>query len=198
MKAFDNTIEIINKIRESAKARNEVIKQLYYNEKLKGNIRKFIFKKGGSEEDVDDIFNYTLVQFIKTVTTKENFTINSTLESYLFGIAKNLWFQKLKTQLKNKTESLELVKYNTTTDFDPEEILMTKEKKEIIEKALGELGKNCKEVLKLWAKKYSMKEIAEKMEYKSEMMARKKKCNCQKELFIYLEKNPNIVKELKQ
>ena len=43
-----------------------------------------------------------------------------------------------------------------------------------------------------WANGYSMKEIAVLMDYKSDMMAKKKKYKCFKELLNYIEKHPEI------
>ena len=71
------------------------------------------------------------------------------------------------------------------------------EKRNLISELLEKLGQNCKEVLMFWSQSYSMVEIAEKMEYKSPGMAKKKKQICMKELYVYLENHPEIVDTLK-
>ena len=59
-------------------------------------------------------------------------------------------------------------------------------------------GKNCKEVLMLWAYGYKMKEIANIMNYKSDNMAKKKKYKCFKELLEFLEQNPEAKSALRK
>ena len=189
--------DIVTKIRASEESRSKVIKLLYYDEQLRASIRKYIFNKGGNNEDSDEIFHSTLIQFVKTVTNKKDFEIKSGLNQYLFGIAKNLWFQRLTQKTKNRTEDLDSIKLEKETHETPFKILMNEEKKELIAQVLGKTGEKCAKVLSLWSNGYNMKEIAARLEYKSEMMARKKKCLCLKQLVLFLEKHPEIVKQLK-
>jgi len=188
---------LINKIRSSVAGRNQIIKDLYYDTGLKNSIRNFVIKKGGDQSDFEDVFNFTLVQFVKTVLTKKDFSISTPLNNYLFGIARNLLFQKLGDKLKNRTQDFEEGMLTETDSNHPEQIFLLGEKSDIVNRVLGNIGKRCKEVLMLWSMGYSMKEIAKEMNYKSEIMARKKKCLCLKELLLYLEANPQITEQLR-
>ena len=62
---------------------------------------------------------------------------------------------------------------------------------------MNHLKSNCKQVLMYWAGGYNMSEIAQLVGYKSEGMARKKKCECYKELIVWLEAHPEYLNELK-
>ena len=56
---------------------------------------------------------------------------------------------------------------------------------------LGQLGQRCKDVMLLWSRGYSMKEIRDELEFSSEAMARKTKFKCKKKLMGLLEKPAN-------
>lgn len=52
--------------------------------------------------------------------------------------------------------------------------ILSEEKRTLLLNVLSHIGKNCKEVLMYWANGYAMDEIAQKLNYKSEGMVRKK------------------------
>ena len=182
---------LIKKIRSGREGRNEVIGMMYNDEVLREKVRMVIRKYGGHDNDFDDVFNTALMQFVKTVVKNREMKINSSLHAYLCGIAKYAWLDKNKRNNKIPTEDID-DQYDLKSDTTPETLLLEQSKKEVLNGLLEKLGKNCKEVLLLWANKYSMKEIAEAMNYKSDNMAKKKKYKCQKELLNYLEKHPEI------
>jgi len=90
-------------------------------------------------------------------------------------------------------EQLDIPEY-----LDPELIYLDNELKENISKALDLLGIKCKKVLELWKLNYSMKEIAEKLDIKSEGMARKTKFQCYHKLLKLIEDNPELRKNLRK
>ncbi|MEL6251851.1 MAG: hypothetical protein AAFR87_07565 [Bacteroidota bacterium] len=57
---------------------------------------------------------------------------------------------------------------------------------------MDSLKDKCKEVLTMWAQKYSMKEIAEALGYSNEQVVRNKKNHCLKELKELVRKNPEV------
>lgn len=107
------------------------------------------------------------------------------------GIARYIMLNDLKKTNRLRTEDIEDQK-NIKTDHTPESLIIDQTKVEQLDQLLQKLGKNCKEVLLHWANGYSMKEIAVMMEYKSDMMAKKKKYKCFKEMLNYLEEHPEI------
>lgn len=186
----------ISKIRSGKSGRDEVIKRLYYDDELRRKIRMVIHRYGGNNNDFDEIFNTTLMQFVKTVIKNREMVISSSLHSYISGITKYVWMNKIKREQKHRSEDID-DQLDLQTDITPERLLLDQTKVDQLQGLLQKLGKNCKEVLMYWANGYSMKEIAEKMDYKSDHMAKKKKYKCFKELLSYLEAHPEIKNTLR-
>lgn len=192
LKKNDIDIElIISKIRSGKTGRDEVLVSLYYNQTLRTKVEHVAAKHGGQRVDFDMIFNSTLMQFVKTVINNRDFSIQSSLNNYMSGIARHIMLNDLKKTNRLRAEDIEDQK-NIKTDHTPESLIIDQSKIDQLDQLLQKLGKNCKEVLMHWANGYSMKEIAELMDYKSDMMAKKKKYKCFKELLDYLEEHPEI------
>jgi len=183
--------EIIQIIRSGEKGRNEIIRQLYKDDKLRGGIRSVTYKMGAKEDDFNDIFNTTLMQFIKTAINKKELVISSHLHTYIIGVAKNTWINIAREKGKFYTNDLE--DFNDPVEYiTPEKILIDEGNRTLLHEVLDKLGVNCKEVLILWASHYKMAEIAEIMTYKSADMAKKKKYQCYKKLLQIIEDNPGL------
>ena len=127
----------------------------------------------------------------------KNLSIKLNIHSYLVGIGKNVWFKIIADNKKHSTVEIDMKENIFIEAEEPEQLYLLGEKKEQLHAVLENIGKNCKEVLMLWSLNYKMAEIAQALHYKSEQMARKKKCICLKELLLYLEANPHIANELK-
>lgn len=186
----------MNKIRSGKAGRDEIIGMLYSDEVLRSKIGLIVKKYGGQAADFEDVFNTSLMQFIKTVLKKREMVINSSIHAYICGIAKFVWMNHSKKLNRIQTENID-DQYDIQTDGTPESLLLDQTKADLLNDLLGHLGKNCKEVLLLWSNGYSMKEIAKVMNYKSDNMAKKKKYKCFKELLDYLEKHPEIKNTLR-
>ena len=182
----------IGQVNHSERERRALIAKIYHNHQIKSSIHSFIQKSGGEAHDASFIFDETIVQFVKTAFNKANTTFSGDLEPYLMGIARNLWYQECK---KRKREiSLPDVVSHQTADDQPvaEEIYLTRERHTLLHADLDKLRSNCRAVLMHWANGFSMAEIADKLGYQSEGMARKKKSQCLAELNDFLLQNPHI------
>lgn len=192
-----NLAECFQRIKQSSTERNEVLISIHNNLHLKNTIKSYLKSKGASEFELNQLFNETLVALIKTGFASNNIHVFSgDLEPYLMGIARNLWYQECK---KRKREiSLPEVISHQTADDQPvaEEIFLTKERYSLLHAVLDKLRSNCRAVLMHWANGFSMTEIAEKLGYQSEGMARKKKSQCLAELNDFLFQNPHIKLQL--
>lgn len=182
---------LVSKIRSGKTGRDEVLVSLYHDEELRNKINQIARKFSDQKIDLDLIFNTTLMQFVKTVVNNKDFAIQSSLYSYMSGIAKYTILNELKKSNQLRTEDID-DQYNIQDDHTPESLIINQSKVDQLNELLKKLGRNCKEVLMHWANGYSMKEIAAMMNYKSDMMAKKKKYKCFKELLQYLEKHPEI------
>ncbi|MBK7244400.1 MAG: sigma-70 family RNA polymerase sigma factor [Saprospiraceae bacterium] len=121
------------------------------------------------------IFDDVIVQFIKTGFSDHSLSLTGELNPYLMGIAKYLWFAELKKKAVLSHDSFDLETHQGVTIDEPESLFLNKERRTVLRELLGLLRTNCKDVLMHWANGFSMVEIAEKLNYQSEGMARKKK-----------------------
>lgn len=192
-----NLADCFQRIQKSSTERNELLVSIHNNLQLRNTIKSYLKSKGATDIELDHLYNETLVALIKTgFATKNILNLTGDLEPYLMGIARNLWYQECK---KRKREiSLPEVISHQTADDQPvaEEIFLTKERYALLHDVLEKLRSNCRAVLMHWANGFSMTEIAEKLGYQSEGMARKKKSQCLAELNDFLFQNPHIKLQL--
>lgn len=191
-------VSIIDKIRGNPEERQNAIKVLVSDGKLKADIRTHVLKNKGTEDDSLMIFHDSIICFTKKVFSDRTLNITGTNSSYIYGIARNLWLTRLRKDAGQPILD-QMVSYdqaeNTEDHFSS--LLFNKEKTGILHKVLSYLQTNCKEILLYWAGGYNMSEIANLLGYKSEGVARKKKFYCFKSLIDWLEEHPQYVKELK-
>ena len=184
--------DIYQKIRNSEADRSAVIKSIFNDKVLKSSVLRFVLKNKGSQDDAELIFDDMIVQFVKTVFTKPDFQISGELNSYLMGIAKHLWFAQLRQKkMFSDADPLEELT-NFPESEEPESLYLTEERMRVLTDLLSKLRNNCKDVLMHWANGFTMEEIAVKLNYQSEGMARKKKSVCLKELLLYIQDNPHV------
>ncbi len=189
--------EIIQGIRAGGLGTEQVIRFLYQSGGIKDEVIRFIKSKMSNDDVSEDIFQEGVVHLIMNVR-KGNYKGDGTVKGYLFGICRNLWLKKLRT--KGREISLEEfeVPPKEEVDFEtPEYHFENRERRNLISEVMGKLGEMCKQVLSFWQLNYSMKEIAEKLGYKSEGVVRKKKHQCMKKLIDMVQGNPSLVKMLK-
>lgn len=129
-------------------------------------INQHVSKNSGSKEDAEDLFQDALVILYKKVKDPE-FKLSSSLSTFLFGIAKNLWYQELKR--RNKVLEPEIFE----EDFSESDLYKQ------AEEAFKLLGDKCREILILfyYAGK-SMSEIAKIMSFSNERVAKTQKYRC--------------------
>lgn len=182
--------KLLEKIRSGRSGRDEVIVALFQDLKLRNSFKKMIRNQGWPKSAFDSIFTDAIVAFTSSVIRRKDFTLNADLNNYILVIGKRAYTKKTSSQYL--VTSLDEVHDKQIEDDFPLDLIIDEERKELLQKVLSRLGRNCREVLTYWASNYSMKEIAKIMEYKSDMMARKKKYTCFKELCDLIRENPNL------
>lgn len=134
---------------------------------------KMIIKNNGSEEEAKDIYQEALIVFWQKALSKD-FTLTSKISTFLYSICQNLWRKELERKSRLSNE-----------DSDHPEILDIdkKERIEIINQCISDLGETCKKILNYYYfDKLSMNDIAEKMGFANSDTAKTKKYKCKKEL----------------
>jgi RNA polymerase sigma factor (sigma-70 family) len=163
-----NDSEIIERIKRGDESALDYLYKKNYRMMV-----KLIVKNNGSEEEAKDIYQEALIVLWQKVLTAE-FVLTSKISTYLYSICQNLWRKELerKSRLTNEeTENSEIIEIDK------------KERIEIINQCINDLGETCKKILTYYYfDKLSMNDIAEKMGFANSDTAKTKKYKCKKEL----------------
>lgn len=165
---------------------------MYVKSGWKESIEKYIRNMNGSLEDVEDIFQEGVRNFVMNIRSGR-YVQQSSLRTYMTAICKNLWYSKLSRQVKLE----EIKKEIHTEQSEPsiENELFLQERTKILKEVLSHAGEPCKKLLGLWSLGFSFKEIAVKTG-STEGAMRKQKHDCLKKLTAWLSERPELVKEL--
>ncbi|TCI90203.1 RNA polymerase sigma factor [Tenacibaculum sp. M341] len=147
--------------------------------KLYPKVKRHIIQRDGSEDDAKDIMQKALMQ-LSVRAQDTNFEISSSFDGYFMVICKNLWIReakKLKLRVTNDT-TLDLV----SDDMDVAMSAFEQEKWELFKEKLQEISENCRELLQLFFKKVSYKQIASLKNYASENTVKQRIFKCKAKL----------------
>ena len=174
------------KIIEGVRNQDDKILNWLYDNYLQ-IVKKYVLKNNGSDEDVSDVFQETIIALYKQITDG-NLNLTSTLENYFFGIARNIWGAQLRANKRNTT--LEFDISNEEDNIDGDEIIFER----IVSRAFEKLKPDQQIILNLFSEGISYKDIALKMNFKNETYARRKKYLC-KEALVELIKEDSEYQE---
>lgn len=146
-------------------------------------IRDHLKLNSGSEDDVFDVLQESVVILYKQVTT-DNFALTSDLKGYFFGIARNVWNTQLR--YKSRLSALE----TDMADTSEAEEVNARTLERIVTRSFALLKEDCQMVLNLYSEVYTYEEIARKMGMKSEAYARRKKYLCKEALMEIIKTDP--------
>jgi RNA polymerase sigma factor (sigma-70 family) len=152
-------------------------------------IRKLIQDKGGAEGDAKDIFqDAVLVVYEKA--QNPDFQLTSKFSTFFYGICNNLWRSRQQKKSASEVTIPEEAKY--IAEEPPDIYLLQIERDKLFYKALGRLGEDCQQLLRLFFQKMPMEEIARKMGFASEGYARRRKSQCKDRLVALVENDPEF------
>ncbi len=72
----------------------EILYKFYYP-----SVKNFIVKNNGTSDDAKDIFQETILVLLEKVP-KDDFSLTSSLKTYIFAISSNLWLKRLRDSNK--------------------------------------------------------------------------------------------------
>jgi len=153
--------------------------------KCEKTILKFIIANNGSEDDAKDVIQDAIIVFYEQVRNK-NLILDCSINTYIYSVSRNLWLKNIKYRSKfvKDVSGFIAIDDELTEDFDDEI-----RNKEFI-KLFNELGESCRDILiYYYYEKLSMKEIMNRMNYKSEQAAKNKKHKCLNYLREIVHKN---------
>ncbi|MFK7812181.1 MAG: RNA polymerase sigma factor [Maribacter sp.] len=142
----------------------------------------FILKNNGNETKAKDIFQEAFIACWKNIKA-DKFSEEGNVEAYLYTIAKNKWTDFLRSTNYKKVvaheNKLELIKVVDDEKIDES---VEKAQRNAMQKALNQLGSNCKTLLNLfYFERKSMDDISQTMNLTS-ASARNQKYRCMEKL----------------
>jgi len=145
-----------------------------------------VLKTGGSEEDSYDVFQDSIIALYEQICSN-GFNIHSDLKGYFFGISRNIWLKHLRE--KSKTDELDFDIAGEDEDEGLSDPLFMK----ILTRSLNKLKPDCRSVLEMYYEGKSYEEIAEKLQLKNEVYARRKKYLCKEALMEIIKADPEYI-----
>jgi RNA polymerase sigma factor (sigma-70 family) len=140
------------------------------------------FRKNSNFDDAlyADWYQESFFIFFENVRTGKLATLEVGLSTYLIAIGKNIQRDYLKSashQNNISENQFDITKITSNSTAIHQDEL------EHIKKAMETLGAKCREILNLYYyRNFSMDEIAKRMEFKNEAVAKKSKYNCLQKL----------------
>ena len=150
-----------------------------------------MINKGGSSADAEDVFQEAVMVFYEKVVTNVLNEENCNLGGFIIVVSKNIWTNKIKKDIaRSKHHEKAQIDFSHEDDFKE---LVTRERQELIDNFLDQLGSNCKTILKAIAYEgLTMKELAKKMGFGSVDVAKSSHYRCKKKMISFIEENKHI------
>lgn len=186
MKTSTNEYFINGLLQKESKVLREIYQEYF------PAILKHVKSNNGRIEDAEDIFQDSLVILYRQAK-KGGIEFTGKFSTYLFAIARNQWYKRLRDVYKRETTMENPLDFQ---DLSWKETIVETERQQLVKAKFKELGEACQKVMQLYLEKKSMKDIAIEMGYKDAKYARKKKCLCQQNLIRLVQEDPRY-KELK-
>ena len=143
-------------------------------------VLNMITKNKGNREDAADIFQESVIVLYEQIR-EGKFRGDSSLKTFIFSVARNLWLKNLKRK-KSFFADTDETKFEIS-ERGLTEINIDSEKEEKINRAIAMLGRECREVLTdYYYNNLSSKDIMEKFGLGSEQAAKNKKYRCMQSL----------------
>lgn len=134
-----------------------------------------------------------LIKKVKLNEYDEKFEI----KNYLFVIARNIWFNKLKRNGKFSATDIDDFDIRDNTMIGDEKLLQS-ERQEAIQTWLNSVGERCKKLFHLILfENKKMKEVAEIMEFSSDEVVKTNHYRCKKKLKEALKHDARLMSILK-
>ncbi len=182
--------DMLQRLRQGGSQREKAMRDFYLHER--DAAISYLQKLGCDTEMAYDLFQDAVVQLLLAIEDGK-FQAQSSLKTYLYAICKNIWYAKLRRQgVEQKYQDFTLNQSKDLHVTTPEAVMVDQSQQEQIHKLLSHLGEACQKVLTLWSLRYDMKEIADKLGYANDQIARNKKSRCLSRLKSNVADNPAI------
>jgi RNA polymerase sigma factor (sigma-70 family) len=162
---------LLDQLKSEDNASFEILYKFYYP-----SIEAHITQNFGSTEDAEDVFQEAIIVLLQKVR-QENFVLTSSLKTYLFAIARNLWLKRLRDNKSIAVDNFDSYQQEIETyafELQPEP---TKEEK--VTSWLTKITENCQRILKaIFFYKEPMGSLMQKMGWKNKHTAANQQYKC--------------------
>ena len=152
-------------------------------------IKNHVIRNSGSIEDVSDVFQDSIITLYKQIT-ENKLNLTTDLKGYFFSIARNLWSLQLR-KIRRTTELDEDIAEEDIEEFGDPVF------ERILSRAFANLKPDCQTVLTLFSDGNSYDDIANQMDLKNEVYARRKKYLCKEALMELMREDPEYQEYLR-
>lgn len=161
------------------KLQDAALEQLYFRNKSK--IEAYIGRNNGTKEDAEEVLQDALVTIFQAIR-KPGFRLTSKLDTFLFGVARNIWFKRLRKQ-RREIETVSIPDQVSSPEWileeEPQSYAISDKMLQLIRK----MSNRCREILTMiYVEEKEVSEIMEALEYQSLQVVRNKKSTCLKKL----------------
>ncbi len=154
---------------------NNPDKALFYLYRKSGPIKKWICANSGTLQDAEDMMQEGLCILYENLVSKQK-PLFTEPEHYFMGICRNLWWSKLRKQKKMHVVSMDISELNLE-DLPVDELLPIDEIDPMV--LLSQVGEKCQQLLSyFYFYKMSMEEIAIKLAFRNDKVAKAMKYKC--------------------
>ncbi len=169
---------------------SEVLNFIY--RKYFPEIRFFVIKNSGSDEDAQDVFQEAIIIIYKKLRDGV-LDLTCSFKTYLYSVCRIVWLKQLeKRKIKKDSFSDNQVFVDLQEGVD--EMAEEQERYKLYQKHFQTLHVDCQTILKLFLEKVPLKEIASRMNINSEKYLKKRKFQCKEILVKRIQNDPNFKK----
>lgn len=143
----------------------------------------------GTVHDAKDVFQEAMIVVFENVRADNDFVLSSSLQTYIFSIARIIWIKhlnKVKENMIRLNENHEFIEFEEPQPFREHDFQFA-----LYQKVFLELPEDCQRILKMSNEGVSHKEIANRLGFKSDNYIAKRKHFCKEYLIKLIKENPD-------
>jgi RNA polymerase sigma factor (sigma-70 family) len=130
---------LLREIRKQNNAAFEILYQFYFPV-----VERFVLRNNGTRDDAKDVFQETIMALMDNVP-KEDFKLTSSLKTYIFAIASNIWLKRLRLASRILHDAVPETGEATMTEMEQEEEEQIRFS--MLERILWSVTRHCKRFL---------------------------------------------------
>jgi RNA polymerase sigma factor (sigma-70 family) len=142
-------------------------------------LQRFVGYNSGQHDEVRDLAQDAFIIMVEKIC--DGGYNDGSLLHFWIGIAKGYLRNKVKRDSRMNLVD-DPLQFDGKDSESPESLMISDQRREILESMLESIGGRCKKVLMMWARDYSMREITAELGFSSEAMVRKTKFKCKQKL----------------